>query len=161
MKKKENENNKKNGCSPENHQRCEHESQPTHLSLAIKFIWQSLHSLKLKQWKVTISPTKLLHWFHSVEQFCRDNSQFSLNPGDFHWFRFRVQYNQCQAFVKTCSFRNKPFEETLRDPRIEVFCNTDSQMESNIMKCHYYRSFFRKSWEKITLIHRIFKIHTS
>jgi len=30
------------------------------------------------QWKFTVSPTKLLHWMKSVEQFCRGNSNFSL-----------------------------------------------------------------------------------
>ena len=37
------------------------------------------NTLNLKRWKVTISPAKLLHWFHSVEQFCWGNSEFSLN----------------------------------------------------------------------------------
>jgi len=63
-------------------------------------------TLNLKQWKVTISPTKLLHWFHSVEQFCRGNSEFSLNPGNFHWFRFRVRLLHWQCRVAVISAKN-------------------------------------------------------
>jgi len=57
------------------------------------------HTLNLKQWKVTISPRKSLLWFHSVEQFCRGNSEFSLNPGDFHCFRFRVHFWRDSTYV--------------------------------------------------------------
>ena len=48
--------------------------------------------LTLEIWTVKSHyfPYKMLHWFHSVEHFCWGNSEFSLNLGDFHCFRFRV-----------------------------------------------------------------------
>jgi len=39
----------------------------------------------------------------SVEQFCRGNSEFSLNPGDFHCFRFRVGVSFRDELVHSCT----------------------------------------------------------